>query len=299
MDNKLDLVDMEDDITGTEFKDFDDFEKWLKMYEVMSFCKFYKADSRSVERANKVIAKGQVRFPESFKYSYIKYRCKHAGVYKSKSSGIRKKTKTYRLDCPVNIFLKADRWKERLYVFSCNLHHNHPVSQSIYNMYSLPKIKKYQIPGLLESVTMPLVHDPVIEASEHPMAQHPGRKRHDRPDIKRRGRPPKLPRTEMKGNRHDEIDGHGLGSDDDEDGEQLSVIIEGDYPLHSWNTKVEYTHDEEDDDTIFCLNLIPKLSALPEDRKQEVKMQVLELMNSAELAAIEEPTNVVVITHKD
>ena len=72
---------------GSIFHSFDEMHEKLKQYEKEHFCTLKNVDSKTVECANRTIR--GVHFASKFRYSYVKYACKHYGSYVSKSKGHR------------------------------------------------------------------------------------------------------------------------------------------------------------------------------------------------------------------
>jgi hypothetical protein len=75
---------------NTEFDSFDEFRGVLDEHERNTYSLFSISDSRTVGKANQLLPDdGEGKFQEKFKYSYIRYRCKHGGTYASRGKGDR------------------------------------------------------------------------------------------------------------------------------------------------------------------------------------------------------------------
>lgn len=72
---------------GQTFASWEEFSTFFKAWKSENNVSYCVDISRTVQQANKLLKKKP--YHAKFKYSYIRFVCKHYGQHKSKSSGVR------------------------------------------------------------------------------------------------------------------------------------------------------------------------------------------------------------------
>ncbi|CAL1541214.1 unnamed protein product [Lymnaea stagnalis] len=121
------------------------YNTWIDFKEALDeHCKenkvvFNISNAKTVEQANNVLKK-KPYFDIRLKYASIILVCKHYGSYKSSSSGLRPKQRSYKINCKAYISVSACR-KENYLIIRDSYHiHSHPCSEEIYNSY--PEVRR-------------------------------------------------------------------------------------------------------------------------------------------------------------
>uniref|UniRef100_A0A2C9L4P3 ZSWIM3 N-terminal domain-containing protein n=1 Tax=Biomphalaria glabrata TaxID=6526 RepID=A0A2C9L4P3_BIOGL len=204
------------------------YNSWAEFKDALdSHCREHKvlfniSNAKTVEQANNMLKK-KPYFDINLKYASIILVCKHYGSYKSLSSGLRPKQRSYKINCKAYISVSACR-KENYLIIRDSYHiHSHPCTEEIYNSY--PEVRRMtkeerKMVGTLMELGVPtsqiknavgrhVTHKDLQNAKTHIKAVKMGVKREDQSNGQRR-------RKTFK-ELHDEKDGTGL-----EDGEALS-----------------------------------------------------------------------------
>ena len=112
---------------GDKFPSFSSWEEAVKTYEQENFVQLWRRDIRTILAAKKRMPNRI--FNEDIKYYELQYCCVKGGrKYKSKSTGSRPNTSTFRSDCQFQIKLKATRDGQHLEIQAMNDEHNHDVN---------------------------------------------------------------------------------------------------------------------------------------------------------------------------
>uniref|UniRef100_A0A6P7FZG6 Uncharacterized protein LOC114332612 n=1 Tax=Diabrotica virgifera virgifera TaxID=50390 RepID=A0A6P7FZG6_DIAVI len=111
---------------GQLFTSFDEFKNILKEYEKDKRQKFVIKGSRSIKIAEKILNR---KLKEDLKYYEIQYICVHGGAVRRRGKGIRK-TRTYKMNCPALIKLRATKTGDFLQIKQLvEKHENHEMSE--------------------------------------------------------------------------------------------------------------------------------------------------------------------------
>ncbi|XP_069463556.1 uncharacterized protein [Ambystoma mexicanum] len=119
-------------VIGREFSDYESLEEFIFTLGQQQKVFFMKKDCRTVETYNKRIADDQKKYHSKFKYAYIKYVCKHFGIYKSQSKGFRPNQRTFKIGCNAKILASVDRMKNVFVIKQAILEHKHRCSENIH-----------------------------------------------------------------------------------------------------------------------------------------------------------------------
>ncbi|ELU07453.1 hypothetical protein CAPTEDRAFT_209453 [Capitella teleta] len=100
---------------GASFANYEKFSEALSQY-CKDFRHAFTKNGRSIEVVNKTIRNPSKHFDKKFKYSTVRFNCKHFGKYESKSTGKRNNQTTCKLGCTSYFRLMADRKEDALIV---------------------------------------------------------------------------------------------------------------------------------------------------------------------------------------
>ena len=65
------------------------FEAYLAKYEASTYTKLTKDNCDTIAVINKRLGRGQTPFREDLKYGYVRFLCKHGGIYSTRSVVIK------------------------------------------------------------------------------------------------------------------------------------------------------------------------------------------------------------------
>ena len=130
---------------GQRFESINELHEVKKSFEDTCFVELWKKDVRTLSAAKKRAPKCVANINPSLQYYSILLACKFSGKPRKKTD--RKKEKSFRQNCPFEIYLAASEDGNALEVLRINLEHYHELSKDLYE--SLPRL----LPGhILEEV---------------------------------------------------------------------------------------------------------------------------------------------------
>ncbi|XP_028131144.2 uncharacterized protein LOC114326888 [Diabrotica virgifera virgifera] len=122
---------------GQLFSSFNEFNNILTQYEKDKRQKFVIKGSRSIKMTEKILKR---KLKEDLKYYEVQYICVHGGAVRRRGKGIRK-TRTYKMNCPAAIKLRATKTGDFLQIKQLvERHENHEMSEVVYD--DLPTNRK-------------------------------------------------------------------------------------------------------------------------------------------------------------
>ncbi|XP_065645990.1 uncharacterized protein LOC136076621 isoform X3 [Hydra vulgaris] len=122
------------------FASFAVLKEAIRKYEDTSFIKLWVRDARTIEAARKSIPKKAALMAADIKYYFIKYCCIHGGQKFKYCGKGKRKTSTFKKDCPFYLNFKASEDGQFLVLHTMNNTHNHEVSEILYK--HLPNQRK-------------------------------------------------------------------------------------------------------------------------------------------------------------
>ena len=129
---------------GDAFSSFADVKKRIETYHEEEHVLMYISDSRTLKSAvsKKRLAKN---IPEEkvklLHYSEVKYACIHGGRKHTNRGTGKRKTSTFKKNCPCFVSFRLDEIGENLIVTNVNMEHaNHEINEQLYQFY--PKVRK-------------------------------------------------------------------------------------------------------------------------------------------------------------
>ncbi|XP_065646073.1 uncharacterized protein LOC136076672 isoform X1 [Hydra vulgaris] len=122
------------------FASFAVLKEAIRKYEDTSFIKLWVRDARTIEAARKSIPKKAALMAADIKYYFIKYCCIHGGQKLKYCGKGKRKTSTFKKDCPFYLNFKASEDGQFLVLHTMNNTHNHEVSEILYK--HLPNQRK-------------------------------------------------------------------------------------------------------------------------------------------------------------
>ncbi|KAK7114682.1 hypothetical protein V1264_000704 [Littorina saxatilis] len=118
---------------GDQFASYEEFQQALVGYEKSTFVQLWKRDSRTL-----AAAQGRCpnrKFNSAIKFYELTYSCVHGGKkHHSKSTGLRPNQKTFKIECPFTLKLRANPEGTHLLVTKFDNIHNHNVLECLYNV---------------------------------------------------------------------------------------------------------------------------------------------------------------------
>ncbi|KAK7076503.1 Succinate-semialdehyde dehydrogenase, mitochondrial [Halocaridina rubra] len=124
---------------GAGYSCYEELLADIKKYEAVHNVKLVKANSKSVEVANRSVPPGKPLYPAKFKYSNIIFVCKHYGRVRTTGTGIRPNTKSYKLNCRMKITVSCNSSRSAMVIREMDETHNHDVSEEVHLLY--PELK--------------------------------------------------------------------------------------------------------------------------------------------------------------
>ncbi|XP_047142281.2 uncharacterized protein LOC124816845 isoform X2 [Hydra vulgaris] len=122
------------------FASFALLKEAIRNYEDTSFIKLWVRDARTIEAARKSIPIKAAFMAADIKYYFIKYCCIHGGQKFKYCGKGKRKTSTFKKDCPFYLNFKASEDGQFLVLHAMNNTHNHEVSEILYK--HLPNSRK-------------------------------------------------------------------------------------------------------------------------------------------------------------
>ncbi|XP_047122656.1 uncharacterized protein LOC124806097 [Hydra vulgaris] len=122
------------------FSSFFILKENIKKYEDSNFTKLWIRDARTIESARKSIPKKAADMAPQIKYYFIKYCCIHGGQKFKYSGEGKRKSSTFKKDCPFYLHFKASEDRQSLVLQDMDNNHNHEVSEILYK--HLPNQRK-------------------------------------------------------------------------------------------------------------------------------------------------------------
>eukprot|EP00111_Clytia_hemisphaerica_P013808 TCONS_00040644-protein len=121
---------------GERFSSFEELERKLKIYKEENATELYKVNTRSLENAvkRKSITTDK-NINSDLRYYELNYRCVEGGKCSSRSTG-KRKTKTFKKECPFIIKFGADEDAQTLVVKSIKDEHNHQLDKNLFRHYT-------------------------------------------------------------------------------------------------------------------------------------------------------------------
>ena len=106
-------------------------EKLKANYEDRNFCELWKRDVRTLEAAARRVPKRVEIVRPSLKYYLLKLICKFGEKARKRTQRIRN-TKTFRQECPFEVYFFLSQDGQHLEVIRLNEVHNHVANKTIY-----------------------------------------------------------------------------------------------------------------------------------------------------------------------
>ena len=117
---------------GKTISNLDELEKLKAKYEDRNFCELWKRDVRTLQAAARRVPKRVEIAKPSLKYYSLKLVCKFGGKPRKRTQRIRN-TKTFRQECPFEVYLILSQDGQHLEVIRIKEVHNHVANKTIYD----------------------------------------------------------------------------------------------------------------------------------------------------------------------
>ena len=129
---------------GDKFPSFIALKDHMELYCIQNHIPMSISDSRTLKSAisKKRLAK-EISEEKSYllHYSEVKYACIHGGRKHTNRGNGKRKTSTFKKNCPCFISFRLDEQGENLIVTNLNMEHaNHEINEQLYQYY--PKVRK-------------------------------------------------------------------------------------------------------------------------------------------------------------
>ncbi|XP_034233726.1 uncharacterized protein LOC117640878 [Thrips palmi] len=117
---------------GARYPSFKALEAAIERFSLDTNSVYTVYNSRLVEKEN-LKRPADKQLPLCLKYKHIKFACKHYGMRKSKSRGLRPNQSTFKIGCPSYIYVAAH--SEELVVEKMEIEHTHSCDPELVAMY--------------------------------------------------------------------------------------------------------------------------------------------------------------------
>ena len=115
---------------GQQFSSWTELESATEKYQEEKLFVLSKADTRTIEAAQKKCPNKSLNKDLKYMYYEAKFICHHGGAYKSGcGKGVRPNQTTVRTSCPFKLQFRASLDGQMLQLQTLSLEHNHELSQ--------------------------------------------------------------------------------------------------------------------------------------------------------------------------